>query len=120
MKAWISRTNSSSVVYSSGSEGSSTTLFWSKLLFAEYGTNFWPESVTKELRSSYLPSFQKTNAVCLPPDLTSISKSEPSLKIAETVGTVLSFRTASAIVFNFGFMGLIDELFHGIERLAEV
>src|SRR5947209_2838538 len=119
MKDWISWTSSSSVPYSSGSDGNRTTSFLIRLLLAEYGTSFRPESATKEFRYSNLPSLNRTNAVSLAPSFKTISKSEPSLKAAETVGTVLSFRTASAVVFNFGFMGLTNELLQGIERLGE-
>src|SRR5216683_2744631 len=96
MKDSISESKASSDPYSSGSDGSSTTLWASRLLRGEYGTRRADESMGTESAECHSPSFASTNDVRLASGSTTVSRMVPSPRTAETVGILRSFRASSA------------------------
>src|SRR5713226_6739105 len=118
MKDSISGSSASSEPYSSGSDGSSTTLWASRLLRGEYGTRRADESIETESAECHSPSLASMKDVRLASGSTTVSRMVPSPRTAETVGIRRSFFSSSAALFGAGvIMGL--QLPQHIERLEE-
>src|SRR5713101_8439516 len=118
MKASISESSAVSEPYSWGSDGSSTTSWASRLLRGEYGTRSADESMGTESAERHSPSLASTTDVRLATGSTTISRTVPSPRTAETVGIRRSFRASSAPLLGLGFIIRLEPLKH-VERLPE-
>src|SRR5713101_1573840 len=118
MKDSISGRSASSEPYSSGSDGSSTTLWASRLLRGEYGTRRADESIGTESVERHSPSLASTNDVRLASASTTVSRMVPSPRTAETAGIRRSFRASSAPLLGSGFVIRMEPFKH-VERLPE-
>src|SRR6266849_3284633 len=112
MKDSISESKASSEPYSSGSDGSSTTSWASRLLRGEYGTRRADESMGTESAERQSPFFASTNDVRLASASTTVSRMVPSPRTAETVGILRSFRASSVLLLGSGFAIRLEPFKH--------